>query len=513
LILIIFAGATIASSHGSGREVTEMNARLMIPALLMALACSSLMAADAKHDDHGSAPAHEPQAKPAPAKPAEKHASDAKPSAEAKPAADTKLADAHTEEPAKPAPKKKRAKKAKKAASHDAHAPAAAAHGSTPSPAHGSDSQAPAHGDKANAAADAHAAPEPSKRLKLRKGVAGATQDPHAADSHAGAAAHTDTPTATAIATPAPPADTHAVPAAPAAASHGAHADAPPAQASAPAPSHAQEDAHALVAAPAPASKRVKMKKPLPATPATDTHAATPASPPPPADTHAAPAAAATAHSAHAKDEHAGHDAHAKHDAPAAAASPVAAKALPAHSGHSAMTVGAPHPAEECDMPLKAEIAALFDRWNASLRTGDPRRVVANYAPNSILLPTVSNRARFTIAEKEDYFTHFLMKRPEGSIDDRLIEVDCNSATDAGLYTFRFADGTKVKARYSFSYKKIGNEWLITSHHSSAMPEQAAAAHEAPVTHAAAAPPAPKAQAAAPREDSVPSTKGWVRFP
>lgn len=177
------------------------------------------------------------------------------------------------------------------------------------------------------------------------------------------------------------------------------------------------------------------------------------------------------------------------------------------------MTVGAPHPAEECDMPLKAEIAALFDRWNASLRTGDPRRVVANYAPNSILLPTVSNRARFTIAEKEDYFTHFLMKRPEGSIDDRLIEVDCNSATDAGLYTFRFADGTKVRARYSFSYKKIGNEWLITSHHSSAMPEQAAAAHEAPVTHAAAAPPAPKAQAAAPREDSVPSTKGWVRFP
>jgi uncharacterized protein (TIGR02246 family) len=179
------------------------------------------------------------------------------------------------------------------------------------------------------------------------------------------------------------------------------------------------------------------------------------------------------------------------------------------------MTVASPRAAEECDMPLKAEVAALFDRWNASLRTGDPRRVVANYAPNSILLPTVSNRARFTIAEKEDYFTHFLMKRPEGSIDDRLIEVDCNTATDAGLYTFRFADGTKVKARYSFSYKKIGNDWLITSHHSSAMPEQVATGHDAPVAHAAAqAPaPAPKTQASAPREDSGPSTKGWVRFP
>ena len=151
--------------------------RSMIPALLMALVCPSLMAADAKHDDHGSAPAHEAQAKPAPAKPVDKPSSDAKPPAEAKPAADVKLADAPAEEPAKPAPKKKRAKKTKKAAAPDAHAPAAAAHGGPPSAAHGSDSPAPAHGDKANAAADAHAAPEPSKLLKLRKAIAGGTQE------------------------------------------------------------------------------------------------------------------------------------------------------------------------------------------------------------------------------------------------------------------------------------------------------------------------------------------------
>ena len=507
-----------------------MNARLMIPALLMVLACPPLMAADAKHDDHGSAPAHEAQAKPTTAKPAEKpadkpaekHSSDANPAAETKPAADAKPSDAPAEAPAKPAPKKKRAKKAKKASSHDAQA--STAQGGTTTAAHGADSHAPAPADKASAAADTHAATEPSKRLKLRKAVAGAAPDSPGADSHAGAAAHADATAATTTASAADSPAAHAAPAAhspaPASPSQGAHADAAPVHAAAPASSHAQDDAHALVAAPAPASKRIKMKKPLPAAPVVDTHAAVSAadthaaSPAPPAELHAVPAAAPAAHSSTAKDEHAGHDAHAKHEAPShATAPPVAAKALPAHSGHSAMTVAATHPADECDMPLKAEIAALFDRWNASLRTGDPRRVVANYAPNSILLPTVSNRARFTIAEKEDYFTHFLMKRPEGSIDDRLIEVDCNSATDAGLYTFRFADGTKVKARYSFSYKKIGNEWLITSHHSSAMPEQAAAAHDAPVTHAAAAPPAPKAQAAAPREDSVPSTKGWVRFP
>jgi uncharacterized protein (TIGR02246 family) len=189
---------------------------------------------------------------------------------------------------------------------------------------------------------------------------------------------------------------------------------------------------------------------------------------------------------------------------------PAAQDAQAAHNNAPPVPVNAPvaqveasAPLEECNPPLKTEIAALFDRWNASLRTGDPKKVVANYAPDSILLPTVSNRARFTPAEKEDYFTHFLQRRPQGYIDDRMIDVDCNSATDAGLYTFRFADGASVKARYSFSYRKINGEWLISSHHSSGMPEKP----EAPAAQASG--PAPAAKAAESREQN----KGWVRFP
>lgn len=155
---------------------------------------------------------------------------------------------------------------------------------------------------------------------------------------------------------------------------------------------------------------------------------------------------------------------------------------------------------------MKSEVAALFDRWNASLRTGDPKKVAANYAPGSILLPTVSNRARFTAAEKEDYFAHFLARRPEGTIDDRVIDVDCNSATDAGLYTFRFADGTSVKARYSFSYRKLGSQWLITSHHSSGMPEKPEVAAEHPVSNTVHAKPAERTEQGSP-------AKGWVRYP
>ena len=161
--------------------------------------------------------------------------------------------------------------------------------------------------------------------------------------------------------------------------------------------------------------------------------------------------------------------------------------------------------ATSCNLPSKTEIASLFDRWNASLKTGDAKKVVANYATPSILLPTVSNQARFTAAEKEDYFMHFLQRKPEGKIDDRFIEVDCNSATDAGLYSFKFADGSVVKARYSFSYRKVDDTWLISSHHSSAMPEKAAVAstqdnHASPVI-------------ALDRNDVAPRNSGWIRFP
>lgn len=126
---------------------------------------------------------------------------------------------------------------------------------------------------------------------------------------------------------------------------------------------------------------------------------------------------------------------------------------------------------EVCHATSEKEVAALFDRWNASLQSGDAKKVVENYAAKSILLPTVSNKPRLTAAEKEDYFEHFLARKPVGTIDSRNIEIDCNTAVDAGLYTFSFGDGSSVHARYTFTYKWDGKRWAITSHHSSAMPE------------------------------------------
>jgi uncharacterized protein (TIGR02246 family) len=129
-----------------------------------------------------------------------------------------------------------------------------------------------------------------------------------------------------------------------------------------------------------------------------------------------------------------------------------------------------------CTDVTKKEIAALFERWETSLHTGDAEKVAANYASDAVLLPTVSNKTRTDHEGIKDYFEHFLQKKPKGKIDSRTIHIGCNEAFDVGAYTFTLIgeDGKKseVPARYSFIYELRDGKWLITHHHSSAMPEK-----------------------------------------
>jgi hypothetical protein len=47
-----------------------------------------------------------------------------------------------------------------------------------------------------------------------------------------------------------------------------------------------------------------------------------------------------------------------------------------------------------CVKVSESGVAALFDRWNTSLATLDPDKVMENYGPNAVLLPTLSNKPR-----------------------------------------------------------------------------------------------------------------------
>ena len=117
------------------------------------------------------------------------------------------------------------------------------------------------------------------------------------------------------------------------------------------------------------------------------------------------------------------------------------------------------------------EILALFDEWNNALQTGDPKAVVALYETNGVLLPTISNQVRHNHAEIEDYFVGFVAKGPVGKIDEANIRTFGDVAINSGVYTFTFADGAVVPARYTFVYRWNGQRWLIVEHHSSQMPE------------------------------------------
>lgn len=178
---------------------------------------------------------------------------------------------------------------------------------------------------------------------------------------------------------------------------------------------------------------------------------------------------------------------------------------------HSSATSGASAP-DACTAVTEQEIASLFDRWNEDLASGDPKRVVENYAQESILIPTVSNKVRLTPDEKQDYFTHWLEKGPSGVVNERWIELDCNRAVDAGVYTFTYADGSKVAARYTFVYGTEGDEWKILTHHSSAMPQPGADTELPPAESATGSPkPAldPKECASASEADVVREFTDW----
>lgn len=117
------------------------------------------------------------------------------------------------------------------------------------------------------------------------------------------------------------------------------------------------------------------------------------------------------------------------------------------------------------------ECLALFDAWNDALQTGQPPQVAQLYATDAILLPTLSNKVRHTHAEIEDYFVHFMAKKPVGTIDEANIRIFDSLAINSGRYSFAYADGTSTQARFTFVYRWDGQRWLIVEHHSSQMPE------------------------------------------
>ena len=125
-----------------------------------------------------------------------------------------------------------------------------------------------------------------------------------------------------------------------------------------------------------------------------------------------------------------------------------------------------------CTRQQEAEILALFTKWDRSLATLDAKEVDANYAPDAILIPTLSNEIRHTSEGRIAYFRDkFLPKKPRGEIVKHYVRCIGDIAINSGIYAFTYNGGTPHQARYTFVYRKFGKKWFIIEHHSSAMPE------------------------------------------
>ncbi len=126
---------------------------------------------------------------------------------------------------------------------------------------------------------------------------------------------------------------------------------------------------------------------------------------------------------------------------------------------------------------MEKEILEAFEKWNAALQTGDPKKVAEMYLDDGqgILVPTVSPKVRHNREEIADYFSHFLEGHPDGRIDESNIRIYDDIAINSGLYTFEMdtEDGKRadIPARFTFVYKKVDGEWMILEHHSSLLPE------------------------------------------
>lgn len=119
-----------------------------------------------------------------------------------------------------------------------------------------------------------------------------------------------------------------------------------------------------------------------------------------------------------------------------------------------------------------------YQNWcdAVGLSKGNPDNMVKFYAPDAVLVPTLS--PKILINRKhglDDYFTAFTSKKNiQCKTNKIMIQSFGDIAISNGLYTFTYINKNgnqeTLPARFTFVYKKYGDSWLVVSHHSSLVP-------------------------------------------
>lgn len=126
----------------------------------------------------------------------------------------------------------------------------------------------------------------------------------------------------------------------------------------------------------------------------------------------------------------------------------------------------------------EAGVADAASRWTRLFVDDNPDTILALYDDDAVLWGTLSPVVLRGKTAVRGYFERAYKALPGHRVTfgEQHVRVFGDTAVNSGYYTFSFLrDGQTqtLPARYSFVYRKRGNDWVIVDHHSSAVPRPA----------------------------------------
>ena len=122
----------------------------------------------------------------------------------------------------------------------------------------------------------------------------------------------------------------------------------------------------------------------------------------------------------------------------------------------------------------KADIAAAIERWASAFAADSPDEILALYSKDAVLWGTFSPTLRDNPDAIRAYFEPlFSLESRKVALGEPLIRIYGQTAVSTGSYAFSWRNGSHVettRARYSFTYVKRDERWMIVDHHSSVVP-------------------------------------------
>jgi len=127
----------------------------------------------------------------------------------------------------------------------------------------------------------------------------------------------------------------------------------------------------------------------------------------------------------------------------------------------------------------KEDAYRAVETWAAAFNAHDLDKIVAVYAPNALVLGTLSPGLASSTDDLRAYFKRSVAAKSEVKLgENSAVVISPDAVVFAGFYEFSRpgADGAPPKvnpARYSIVLVKQGKEWKIVHHHSSPRPKPA----------------------------------------